>query len=286
MSPIEQQQNRCQNQENIENPFEFSYDVKTYIISLKIIDQLIEISVILNEQTQFQQKDIQLTIKVIMCQINTNQLVVKLCEKISGIETKTNQFEQLINDQRIQTEQIKDYLSQQMEQMKNFLVDQISALKIEHSNQIQEIKKDINQMQDKIQFNNIFLKEELEMIKQWIELQKIKDLDCMMIFKLKIMGSNYLAQNPNNIFLFSLDLKKKYTSNEINYKYTFLSQNNYLAVGCGYDIIFYTNSNTTKDSQADCKNFGKKEGMNQLDLNGGVEYFTKSQVEIFEIIDA
>ncbi|KAL4472245.1 hypothetical protein ABPG72_013878 [Tetrahymena utriculariae] len=349
-----------ENQEILESSFEFSYEGKTYIISLQVIDHMIEISVILEEQTSFQWKDlfsieqiyklqnfflqftslqkvyeifsklmknciksitksdnkmqiqlefeqildkIQFFIELHQCEINTDQIVVKLCEKISEIETKTNkQFEQLVKDQQTQTEQIKDYLAKQIEQMKEFLVGQIQSLKVDHQNQIQEIKKKINQIEDKIQFNNIFLKEELEMIKQWIEMiyERCKDKRKVIFFiktienkrfgfyadcQIKNYSGNFLAQNPNNIFLFSLDLKKKYTSNEINNSNAFYSNNQLLAVGGGFDIKLYTNSNTTKDNYVDAKSYGKKEGINKYDLNGGIDNYTTSEVEIFEIID-
>ncbi|KAL4468642.1 hypothetical protein ABPG74_005145 [Tetrahymena malaccensis] len=102
--------------------------------------------------------------------------------------------------------------------------------------------------------------------------------------QIKNQGGIYATQNPNNIFLFSLDLKQKYTSNESNCSYAFYSNNNQLGLGCGHDICLHTNSNNNNKSYVSSCNYGKNEGLTGNALNGGTQNFTTSEIEIFEII--
>ncbi|KAL4513075.1 hypothetical protein ABPG72_017760 [Tetrahymena utriculariae] len=272
-----------------------------------------EFKYLLGRQTQF-------TIQLLQSEINTNEVLVKMSEKIFSNETKCNskqiQLEQMIKDQSSQIEQMKDCLTKQIEEMKDILSKQIESLKEEHQNQIQELKKEINLKT----FSNIILQEDFEIIKKWIS---DKQINLQQIYRASIHGfsiekiyeqckskqkvvlliktienkrfgfysdleitnsnGSFISQNPNNIFLFSLDLKQKYTSNESNCQYAFKSNSSCLAVGGGHDILLYSNSNSNKTSYVSSHSYGKKEGLTGHALNGGTREFTTSEVEIFEI---
>ncbi|KAL4489991.1 hypothetical protein ABPG72_009290 [Tetrahymena utriculariae] len=266
---------------------------------------------------------IQFTLQLHQCQINANDAVVKLCETISTLQIKSNdhqkQLEQILKDQSSQTEQIKDFLVKQIDLMKKEFAQQIKSLKTQHQNQIQEIKNEIA-LNQKI-FSNIISLEEQEIIKKWISVNQInlqqiyratyhgfqiekiyeqcKDKSKVILLiktkenkrfgfyadcQIKNYNNQWLAQNPNNIFLFSLDLKQKYPSNESNYQHAFYSCNANIAVGSGCDIKLYSNSNTNNDSYVNSSGYGKKEGLTGYALNGGSLNFTTSEVEIFEVI--
>ncbi|KAL4510458.1 hypothetical protein ABPG72_020920 [Tetrahymena utriculariae] len=260
------------------------------------------------------------------CQINTNEIVSKLCENISTLQIKSNnqqkQLEQMLKDQSTQStqiEQIKDILVKQNEQMKEYLAEQIQSLKRELQNQIKETKNEIALIKPKM-FSNILSFEDVDIIQNWVTDQKI---NLKLIYRATLYGfqiekiyeqcknkskvilliqtkegrrfgfyadcqiknyNKHLAQNPNNIFLFSLDLKQKYTSNESNCPSAFCSHSSYIAVGGGFDICLWSNSNANINSYVNQKEYGKKEGLTFHALNGGTKYFKTSEIEIFEFI--
>ncbi|KAL4512990.1 hypothetical protein ABPG72_017675 [Tetrahymena utriculariae] len=264
------------------------------------------------------------TLQLHQCEINTNDVVAKLCKNISTLQIKSNnqqkQLEQIIKDQSTQStqnEQIKSLLAKQNEQMKD-LAQQMQSLKAELSNQVQEIKNEITSNQHKI-FSNIMSFEDGEIIKKWVS---DKQINLLQIYRATIHGfqiekiyeqckdkskvifliktkegkrfgfyadfqiknyNGYLAQNPNNIFLFSLDLKQKYTSNQSNYSDAFYSYNGGIAVGDGHDIYLKTNSNSNNSSYVSQSGYGQKEGLKKYALNGGLKNFTATEVEIFEV---
>ncbi|KAL4472251.1 hypothetical protein ABPG72_013884 [Tetrahymena utriculariae] len=382
MDQIEQQPNK-QSDQNLKTSFQLSFQDKTYAASLQVIDNRLEISIELIDQSQFKWKElfsieqiyklnkfflqctdlneayeiisklmknsfksistndskmlvqfefeqvygkILFTFQLHQCEINTNEVVAKLCETISTIQIKSSnqqkQLEQILKDlstQSSQNELIKDLLVKQNKQMKEYLAQQIQSLKTELQNQIQETKNEIALNYQKM-FSNIISFEDGEVIKKWVsdkqiylqqiyratqhgfQIEKIheqcKDKSKVILliktkegrrfgFYADCQIKNYiqwLAQNPNNIFLFSLDLKQKYTSNESNYSSAFYSDNNFIAVGGGNDIRLYTNSNSNNNSHVSQSGYGKKEGLTQYALNGGTHNFTTSEVEIFEVI--
>ncbi|KAL4472233.1 hypothetical protein ABPG72_013866 [Tetrahymena utriculariae] len=268
------------------------------------------------------QGKIQFTFQLHQCEIDTNEAIIKLSDTISSLQIKSSnqqkQIEQMLNDQSTQIEQIKDLLVKQNEQMKEYLAQQIQSLKTELQNEIQETKNEIALINQKI-ISNIITFKDGEVIKKWVT---EKQINLSLIYKASYHGfeiekvyeqckdkskvilliktkegkrfgfyadcqiKNYngcLAQNPNNIFLFSLDLKQKYTSNESNNNsYAFYSYNNYIAVGGGHDICLETNSNSNNSSYVNQSGYGKKEGLTGNALNGGTKTFTTSEVEIFE----
>ncbi|KAL4513071.1 hypothetical protein ABPG72_017756 [Tetrahymena utriculariae] len=277
----------------------------------------LEFKYLLGRQTQF-------IIQLLQFEINTNEVIIKMSEKIVNLETKYNNkqiyLEQMKKDTSCQIEQMKDCLTKQIEEMKDIQSKQIESLKVEYKNEIQELKNEINLIQSKI-FSNIISQEDLEIIKKWIsdkqinlqqiyrayfhgfQIEKIyeqcknkqkvvlhikttenKRFGFYSDLEIKNSNSSYSTQNPNNIFLFSLDLKQKYTSNESNCYHAFYSNGSQLAVGVGHDIQLQSNSNSNKDSYVSSHSYGKKERLTGHALNGGTREFTTSEIEIFEII--
>ncbi|KAL4482761.1 hypothetical protein ABPG72_022321 [Tetrahymena utriculariae] len=266
---------------------------------------------------------IQFTLQLDKVDINTNDAIIEFCERISNLEAKStnqqNQIEQIIKDQSIQIQQLKDSFAQQIQQMNNAQLRQVEQLMTEHKNQMKELKNEISLMRQKM-FSNILLEGEQEMIKRWIgnnqiQLQQIyratingfqiqNIYDCCrdkqkVVFFIQTTQNirfgfyadcsiknynGYLTQNPNNFFLFSLDSKKKFTSNERNSSDAFCSCGDYLALGPGHDLALFSNSNSNNSSYTDCSGYGRKEGLTRYALNGGSKYFTSREVEIFEVL--
>ncbi|KAL4513074.1 hypothetical protein ABPG72_017759 [Tetrahymena utriculariae] len=354
MDQLEQLLNKG-NRQIFQDSFQFSQQDKTYASSLQIIDSRLEISVVLEEQSlfywrelfsieQFQNKLLiqfeldnllsktQFIIELEQFEINTNEVLIKLAEKIARLEIKSNdqqvQLEQIIKGQSNQTGVIKD-LNKLIEVLKEDLLMQIESLKIDHKNEIQQLKNELQQQNKEIleiyklmpkMFSKIIKQKELQLIKKWIghtlvnleliyratvdrfEVQKVyekcKDKSKAIMFietnqnrrfgfytdlLIKSYEGNYITQNPNNIFLFSLDLKQKYTSNESNCQYAFFSKDSFLAIGGGNDICLYTSQNDNNHSYVKSFSYGKKEGLSGNDLNGGTLNFTTKEVEIFEV---
>ncbi|KAL4512991.1 hypothetical protein ABPG72_017676 [Tetrahymena utriculariae] len=382
MDQIQEQPNQ-QSHQNLKTSFQLIFQEKTYAAYLQVIDNRLEISIELIDQSQFKWKElfsieqiyklnkfflqytdlnevyeiisklmknsfksisindsimlvqfefelaygnILFTFQLNQCQINTNEVVSKLCENISTLQIKSNnqqkQLEQMLKDQSTQStqiEQMKDLLVKQNEQMKEYLAEQIQSLKTELQNQIKETKNEIALIKPKM-FSNILSFEDVDIIQNWVTDQKI---NLKLIYRATLYGfqiekiyeqckdkskvilliqtkegrrfgfyadcqiknyNKHLAQNPNNIFLFSLDLKQKYTSNESNCPSAFCSHSSYIAVGGGFDICLWSNSNANVNSYVNQKEYGKKEGLTFHALNGGTKYFKTSEIEIFEFI--
>ncbi|KAL4490002.1 hypothetical protein ABPG72_009301 [Tetrahymena utriculariae] len=203
--------------------------------------------------------------------------------------------------------------------MKEVLIKQIDSLKLEHQNQIQQLLNQITSLQEN-QLNNIAQFDELEMIKKWIsdkqinlklihtatangfQFEKIYEKcsdKCKVILLVKTKEGRRLGfyadcfknqnglwqlQYPNNIFLISLELKQKYTSNESNCQEAFYSSSLNILLGQGRDFHLFTNSNRNDTSYVNQKSHCQKEGLTGHALNGGIRNFTTSEVEIFEVI--
>ncbi|KAL4513070.1 hypothetical protein ABPG72_017755 [Tetrahymena utriculariae] len=245
--------------------------------------------------------------------MNSNEVIIKLIEKIARLDIKYNdkqvQLEQMIIDQSNQKGLIKD-LVKIIKVLKVDQEKQIESLKIGHKNQIEELKNEILELNKEIQqikklipniFSKIIKQKELQMIKKWIsdqqinleliyratadgfEVQKIyeKCQDKSKVIMLKETNQNrrfgfytdlfiksynaiFISQNPNSIFLFSLDLQQKYTSNESNFQYAFYSNYSFLAVGGGSNIRLYDNSNQNNDSYVNNISYGKKKDLQEM----------------------
>ncbi|KAL4473634.1 hypothetical protein ABPG74_022498 [Tetrahymena malaccensis] len=102
--------------------------------------------------------------------------------------------------------------------------------------------------------------------------------------EIKDNGYQFIYQNPNKIFLFSLDLKKKYSSNKRNCEHAFYSNNSYFSVGLD-DIKIYTNSDKSYKSLNNFGCYGEKEGIKSTGfLNGGSREFKTVEIEIFKVV--
>ncbi|KAL4503956.1 hypothetical protein ABPG72_022586 [Tetrahymena utriculariae] len=102
--------------------------------------------------------------------------------------------------------------------------------------------------------------------------------------EIKDYGYQFINQNPNEIFLFSLDLKKKFSSNKINCEHAFYSNNSYFSVGQN-DILIYTNSNESNKSCNHIGCYGVREGIKSIGfLNDGLRNFKTVEIEIFQVI--
>ncbi|KAL4442233.1 hypothetical protein ABPG74_009251 [Tetrahymena malaccensis] len=268
---------------------------------------------------------IKFSISLDKLEVNSNDAILNVSEKISNLETtlvnQQNQLDQIKKDQTIQIEQMKDFFAQQIQQMKNNLLREVESMKTEHKNQIQDLKNEISQMKQKI-YSNILLEGEYDLIKGWIgnnqiQLQQIyratvKGFQIERIYdsiinKKKLIYfikttqnirfgfytdgevnscNDFITQNPNSIFLFSLDQKKKYTCNEAGCSDGFYFSDAYLAVGIQHDLVLFSNSNSNNKSYIDCSGYGRNEGITNFTLNGGSKNFTTKEIEIFEVIFA
>ncbi|KAL4489990.1 hypothetical protein ABPG72_009289 [Tetrahymena utriculariae] len=299
---------------NLQEFFEmFQKLMKNTILSISTSDRKM---IIQFEFEQFIGK-IQFNIQLIQSQINTNNVILKMSEKISNLEVNyQKQLEQNIKNQSGFTEQIK-YLAKQIELMQEVLIKQIDSLKLEHQNKIQQLQNQIT-LQENYLFNIVQF-HEFEMIKKWIS---DKQINLKLIYKATVHGFQFenlyekcqnkckvillvktkegkrfgfyadcqikncywQAQNPNNSFLFSLDLKQKYTSNQSNCQITFYSNYEQIRLGEAGDFNLQRNSNNNNSSYVNSKSYGQKQGLTEYALNGGTQYFTTSEVEIFEVI--
>ncbi|KAL4508569.1 hypothetical protein ABPG72_003873 [Tetrahymena utriculariae] len=102
--------------------------------------------------------------------------------------------------------------------------------------------------------------------------------------QIKDYGGQHTAQNPNNLFSFSLDLKLKYTSNDSNNTEAFNFTSSVLALGGGHDFCLHTNSIDNASSYNNFSTYGKNQGVSGRDfLTGGSQNFTTTEIEIFQI---
>ncbi|EAR92459.1 TLDc domain protein (macronuclear) [Tetrahymena thermophila SB210] len=137
---------------------------------------------------------------------------------------------------------------------------------------------------DGFQIKNIYQKcSEINNLIVLIQTEQNKRFGFFTNLEIKDNGYQFITQNPNEIFLFSLDLKQKFTSNKINCEHAFYSNDSYFSVGQN-DILIYTNSN---ESEKSCNNFGcygEKQGINSGGfLNGGSRNFKTIEIEIFKV---
>ncbi|KAL4490010.1 hypothetical protein ABPG72_009309 [Tetrahymena utriculariae] len=270
---------------------------------------------ILEVQFEFQNslgKQTQFTIQLCQCEISSQEIIVKLSKKISNLETKCNQqaqLEKIIIDQQNQIDQMKNYFEQQLEMFKK----QIQELKNEGQRQNNQAQFSLGNLQSNI------VQGETQMIKAWISDQQIilrliyratvdgfqiekiyekcKDKRKVVFilktkdnkrfgfytdYQIKNYNGSYVSQNPNNIFIFSLDLKQKYISNQPNCPKAFYSCSQYFSVGPG-DIFIYSNSNSCNNNCVNSFVYGTQQGLKGHELNGGNPNFTASEIEIFEV---
>ncbi|KAL4500521.1 hypothetical protein ABPG72_002945 [Tetrahymena utriculariae] len=245
---------------------------------------------------------------------NTNDLQIKISKLLEEQSQNIKNFESNLKEYRTNLFKEFEQQDQIIQSFQKNLKDFISSNDIFNINYPKEFEN------QKIFYSSqIISYEESQMIKKWISnkffifkkiykatqdgfemeniLQKCQD-KRKVIFLIKTnqnrrfgfytdleikIYNNYVAQNPNNIFLFSLDLKQKYTSNESNCQYAFYFNSSGLAIGAGNDIYLHSNSNSNYDSYVNCYSYGKKEGLTGYALNGGVYNFTTSEIEIFEV---
>ncbi|KAL4489981.1 hypothetical protein ABPG72_009280 [Tetrahymena utriculariae] len=254
---------------NLQEAYEiFQKLMKNTILSISTSDRKM---IIQFEFEQFIGK-IQFNIQLIESEINTNDVILKMSEKISNLEVNyQKQLEQNIKDQSGFTEQIKD-LAKQIESMKEVLIKQIDSLKLEHQNQIQQLQNQITSLQEKL--NNIAQFDELEMIKKWIS---DKQINLKLIYRATANGFQFekiyeKCQDKCKVILL---VKTK--------EGVFFKQQLYI-IREGRDIYLSTNSNINNTSYVSQKSYGQKEGLTGHALNGGTRNFTTSEVEIFEVI--
>ncbi|KAL4500522.1 hypothetical protein ABPG72_002946 [Tetrahymena utriculariae] len=233
----------------------------------------------------------------------------RVVQQYSKLQTQAqriqNQLDQIIGITRLNNlEFLKDFISsneifiinypKELENL-TYFKNSSQIIQLEESEMIKKwigspfvsFKKIYTATQDGFQIENIIQKcQNKRKIMLLIKTIQNKRFGFYTDLEIKNYDGKFVAQNPNNIFLFSLDLNLKYTSNEPNCKYAFCSNDSYLAVGGGHDIFLYSNSNSQKNSYVNCLNYGQKEGLTGHALNGGAKNFITSEIEIFEVIEA
>jgi len=96
---------------------------------------------------------------------------------------------------------------------------------------------------------------------------------------------NFVAANPNPSFIFSLDDKKQYLSNEISNSHAYYSNSNYgFTMGDGHDLYIYDNCHINNSSYSNLSHsYGKNQGGNNTSLAGS-RNFVVDDIEVFEVI--
>jgi len=94
--------------------------------------------------------------------------------------------------------------------------------------------------------------------------------------------NNYVSANPNPSFIFSLDDKKQYLSNETNNIKAYYSANNYgFTMGGGHDLYLSDNCNANNSSYSNLPHsYGNNQGGNTTSLAGSYN-FVVDEIEVF-----
>ncbi|EAS05885.1 TLDc domain protein (macronuclear) [Tetrahymena thermophila SB210] len=311
--------------DDVEQSFQpFQKWFKSYIQNLKIKGNSMYVTFNFELDQTFQ---VQFIIQLNQCDLNWNEIISQLSQKIVNLEKKSEHQKDLLEKFQQQSnkeiEQFKESHLFQVQQVHQNLQKQLQEYQQDSSTQINLLKNEITLLKPKQKFSKILYVDEIEMIKNWINkdntqmnleliyrasehgftIQKLYErcvnrTPLILVVKttlkkrfgfytdqaIKDYGGQYLTQNPNNLFIFSLDLKQKYTSNDSNNSNAFYSNSGHLALGGGHDFALYSNSIDNASSYNAFSGYGKNQGVSGRGiLTGGAQNFTTIEIEIFQI---
>ncbi|KAL4431666.1 hypothetical protein ABPG74_017295 [Tetrahymena malaccensis] len=256
--------------------------------------------------------------------LKDSQKEFKQLNQIQQDQKKEFEWMSRVNqDSNKQINQLKESHLQQLKLLEENFQNQLQKQQSNSDAQINSLLKQINLLKPREKFSNILFQDEIEMITTWVSIEK-QQMNLELVYRatecgfaiqklyekcvnktplvlvvqttnnkrfgfytdqlIRDCGGSYTAQNPNNLFIFSLDLKQKYTSNDTNNTNAFYFTSGVVALGSGHDFCLHSNSIDNASSYTNFSTYGKNHGMSGRGLlTGGSQNFTTVEIEIFQI---